>query len=532
MFNPINLLPAFYSFEIWDSDSTGILAGALFGLLSPKAQVTLRLPPQSLTIEQSYRMDLGLDLAGNPVVAEAGFGPGRWSLRGVHGVGPSGMGTGSMVAGPLSAGRASDGIGLIITRGLQKRTDLQNLFLAYADGNKERLAAGLRPYKLVFGIRGGPPSEFQNEEWWIMPMGMPTDERTAGRPHDWAFSVSFWALDRVSSVYTRPITIRSIKGLLADIQDAIAAVKRLTKVLDISRWPIVQSIRAGLLVVQQAAYAVQSLRTTVLKDVKTACGLLDQASTAISVVRNALNLSTLRADIKSEIHSSMNQLRVSLGLVDLHLRTNATSQAARPVTPAKMPVVPGKDLRRMAAAAYGDESKWTLIADANGLVFPWVAWPDAGGNLPASTLTPGIVRTPGSAVQPPSLAAQAVLVDDPVGTDIDPAGVVDANGHLGLVGGITNLKGALLRRLQTPRGYLPQHPDYGSLLASFLGCPFDVPTALAIRADVSRTLRQDPRVQSVSAVSVAPSAAGGVVVSATVQTVLGSFAISTPALIS
>ena len=529
---PMNLLPAFYSFEIWDSNSTGVLPGWAGDQGTMDAQVTLRLPPQSLTIEQPFRADLGMDLAGNVVAAEGGYGPGRWSLRGVHGVSQQGLSAAGMMV-PWSYGEARQGVGLFNTEGLSKRTDLQNLFLAYAARNKERLKANLAPYRMVVAIRGGPPSEFQNEEWWILPMGMPTDERTAGRPHDWAFSVSFMALNRVTSEYSRPPSIKSIKALIADIKSAIGSVLALVKAVTSAFASLVQDIRDGLSIVSSAINAVQSIQTAVLSDVRSACGLVDQASYQISSMRSLLNTSALRSDVKSQIHASLNQLRVSLGMVNVALRTNISALGSPSVLPPPMPVLSGMDLRRMAAATYGDESKWTLIADKNGMVFPWVAWPDSSGNYPASALIPGAVATLGTAVQGPSLAPGGIIVPDPIGTDIDPNGAVDANGHLALVGGLQNLENALARRLMTPRGYLPQHPDYGSLLSTFKGAAFDVPTLLAIRADVSRTLKQDPRVINVTSVSLTDSAqAGSVSVTANVQTVLGSLVVSTVALTS
>jgi phage baseplate assembly protein W len=87
--------------------------------------------------------------------------------------------------------------------------------------------------------------------------------------------------------------------------------------------------------------------------------------------------------------------------------------------------------------------------------------------------------------------------EDPIGTDLDPAGRVGV-----LVGGAANLAGALLRRLNCPRGYLPHRPGYGSLLHRFIGQPFDVATALAVRGEVERTLLEDDRLLRVVSMSV------------------------------
>ena len=87
-----------------------------------------------------------------------------------------------------------------------------------------------------------------------------------------------------------------------------------------------------------------------------------------------------------------------------------------------------------------------------------------------------------------------------IGTDLDPTGRLGA-----LVGGVENLVEALLRRLRCPRGYLPHQPEYGSLLHTFLGQPYDVATAIAVRAEVERTLLEDDRVHRVASLQVAAS---------------------------
>jgi len=529
---PINMETAFYTFEVWNSDGTQKVSGPELGLWD--SQVVMRLPPQSLSIEQPFRADMGVDLAGTPVVVEGGFGPGRWTLRGSHGVGQQGLKLTGLTAPQVGfTDDSTDTVGFFLTQGLAKRTDLRNLFLAYSTTNKTRLQSKLKPYRLVFAVRGGPPSDFQNEEWWILPMGLPTDDRSASKPHDWGFSITFWALGRVQSVYSRPVKTPTFKEIIAGIKEAIKAVVAAIKGISAVFNGWIQTVRDVLSIATQAVQALSTIRTTVVADIANVCGLLDQAAYTLSLAQNVWHTTSVNSGVKQQVQSSMNNLRQSLGEGLLYLRTNQTATQNPASLPQKLPVVQGQDIRRMAAATYGDESLWPLIADKNGLVFPWVAWPDSVGNMPTPSLLPGTVAAAGSMVQPPSLADQEVLVSDPVGRDIDPAGSVDATGHLALVGGLANLRNALVRRLQTPRGYLPHHPEYGSLLKTFTGSPMDVPTLLSMRADVSRTLMQDPRVLGVSAVTVnANPLNGSVLISATARTVLGSLSVSTPALTS
>ncbi len=137
-------------------------------------------------------------------------------------------------------------------------------------------------------------------------------------------------------------------------------------------------------------------------------------------------------------------------------------------------------------------------------------------------LTVATIPSPGSLLQTgdPFVVAGAstpgVGPADRVGRDLDPAGQV----HV-LVSGAQNLQNALLRRLQCPLGYLPQHPDYGSRVYSYLGTALDLPTVLSLRDEVGRTLLADPRVLGVETLTVDVDM-DVVVVSATLDTVLGS----------
>lgn len=109
---------------------------------------------------------------------------------------------------------------------------------------------------------------------------------------------------------------------------------------------------------------------------------------------------------------------------------------------------------------------------------------------------------------------------DLVGRDLDPLGKPGS-----MVGGVRNLQQALLRRVQCPRGYLPHHPDYGSLIFTYLGGPLDLATVLSLRDEVGRTLLADPRVIGIRTLSVDVDT-DVVTISAVLDTVLGAVDLS------
>lgn len=93
--------------------------------------------------------------------------------------------------------------------------------------------------------------------------------------------------------------------------------------------------------------------------------------------------------------------------------------------------------------------------------------------------------------------------------DFRPTGEVDlALGPRGLetVEGLANLEQALVLRLLVGQGELAAltHPRYGSRVRELLGEPLDGPNLELLRRHVRKALEQDPRVERVEQVSVAP----------------------------
>lgn len=494
---------AFYTFEIWKSDlSQKADYGDVVDLSSISA--TLRLAPQALTIETGYRADFGLDLNGDPVIAEAGFGPGRWTIRGNYGVGSQGLKT--------LANNSDQGM---ITLGLDNRLAILAVLQNYADTNAFNLTYGKPLLKLVFKVLSGGPSEFKNQVWWILPLGMPTDERSATRPLDWSYSMTFWALKRVDQQVSATdmlngLSLTSLMAIISQIKGDIQAIQQL---LNFSQWPIVQTIQGVITGVQSAVNSANNLVGMVNADFQGASDLLRSASFALtSLIGTVEATANLPAQAQQDLIQSLTYARVSIGQSLLSITANG-ELTSTPPAPAPIPVIPNRDLRMIAATVLGDASLWTTIAAQNDLVYPFVSWPAGGPAASPSGLIPGTVAAPGGLLTATPGASQAIL--DPAGMDLDPSG-----GDF-LVGGIQNIVNALNRRLNTPLGYLPQHPNYGSSLNKWLGEPLTVDNALAIRGEVSRVLLSDPRVTTITAITLETDGEQSVSVNAIAQTILG-----------
>ena len=504
---------AFYSFSIWDETLTAPL--------NDYTTVTLNRGPQSITVERGFRSDFGLDISGNPVVAEAGFGPGKWSLRGAWGVGKDGV---------KQSGLTADWQQGLVTEGVGKRLELERLFELYADINKARVAAKRPLAKLVFSALHGGPSEFKNEVWWILPMGMPTLERSISRPLDSNYSLSFWALQDVRSFlslndYMNGLSLHSLVDIIKGIADSIKSVLQTIRLAGNAFYQsitnVIQSVQ-GLINTAKGAISMAKV------DITLAASTLKSAAFMISSVTRAIHdTNNLPALAKQELGAAFRDMRIAIGKSLITLNTNGTLNPHGVPTPhAPVPVIPGRDLRQIAASVLGDASKWSDIASMNGLVYPFVSWPSSGSTSTSSGLIPGTVAMPGSVLSVPRDDAQ-VQPMDPAGLDLDPA--PSAARPTYLVGGVSNIVNALTRRLNTPKGYLPHHPNYGSMFKSLIGAPLSLDTVISIRQEVSRVLLSDSRVTKVTGVTVnADPTTGVIIVNATAQTILGpaSFAVT------
>lgn len=129
-------------------------------------------------------------------------------------------------------------------------------------------------------------------------------------------------------------------------------------------------------------------------------------------------------------------------------------------------------------------------------------------NNSSRVVSPGsiiLIPQPNSAVSVvKSDALNINEVDLILGTDLafdDSGDLTISNGDLAVVSGFPNLQQALQNRLETEKGELVYHPDYGNGLLAYLGTINGFPLVVFANKEITRTLLADPRVYSVSSIS-------------------------------
>lgn len=154
----------------------------------------------------------------------------------------------------------------------------------------------------------------------------------------------------------------------------------------------------------------------------------------------------------------------------------------------------GDTLQLIAAREMGDATQWQVLIDYNSLVPPYITDDQAQAG-------PGVILT-GAMILVPAPVPVATATTDPgavFGTDIklSDGQLATANGDFDLVSGRDNLRQAIANRIETDRGDLLMHQDYGSLHPRLIGA-VNGPTAGLLAAQYAKAAVQaDPRVQAV-----------------------------------
>lgn len=161
----------------------------------------------------------------------------------------------------------------------------------------------------------------------------------------------------------------------------------------------------------------------------------------------------------------------------------------------------GDDLQAVANRELGDENRWSELVWLNNLIYPYLTDnPDLV--TPNVILTGQLLKVPA----PKGVFTQEAETGQVYERDCQLHNkllVADENGDLAIVAGVDNLKQQLKHRIDTPRGQLRRHPEYGCLVWRLKGTVTGpVAGALGSR-HVRAALQADYRVSSVqSAVAV------------------------------
>ena len=155
----------------------------------------------------------------------------------------------------------------------------------------------------------------------------------------------------------------------------------------------------------------------------------------------------------------------------------------------------GDTLQAIAARELGDAAQWYTLIAINGLVSPYIT------DDPAQVKT-GVLLSGDSIMVPAPVALTSTTSDatQVFGTDVELRNglLSTANGDFSLVSGRANLHQALSNRLDTERGDLLWHRDYGSRHRELIGT-VNGPTAGLLAAQYAKAaLQADPRVRSIT----------------------------------
>lgn len=162
-------------------------------------------------------------------------------------------------------------------------------------------------------------------------------------------------------------------------------------------------------------------------------------------------------------------------------------------------VQPGDNIVQLASRLTGDPSRWPELVSLNRLTPPYVADVSGPGVLgPAS-----VIQFPLSGLPSPIPSEQLEALTYKRDMTTNRRGnLLLENREPRIEAGLTNLATALARRLRTPVGAHPFHPEYGSLLRSHLGKPADQVRLDLVALDARKALLRDPRVESVDVTAV------------------------------
>ncbi len=172
----------------------------------------------------------------------------------------------------------------------------------------------------------------------------------------------------------------------------------------------------------------------------------------------------------------------------------------------------GDTIHQVARRELGQADQWWILVRLNNLAYPYL-----DGRGPSTTprvlglgdtlLIPGNVRDP--AIREASVETTGpidqyaiLLGKDLTLGEAGELGVSKSSGDWKIQAGLPNLLQALTHRLQTRKGELAYHPEYGSNIEQYIGQPHDALMQAALRHEIRQTLLGDPRISAVQNVRI------------------------------
>lgn len=183
------------------------------------------------------------------------------------------------------------------------------------------------------------------------------------------------------------------------------------------------------------------------------------------------------------------------GFIPLSVSTHKTTTSALGLGPVKgvatFVLSAGQDLKSVAAAVFGDDSLWTILADMNGLTGVNQA-PNGSPLFPGYVVVIPLFKDKGL---PMPVGATELSPESIYGVDFKLTADGDlshSETDLNLTRGIPLLRQALTVRLLTAKGENGVFPNYG--LPNLVGEPTTGSTAGIISASVNAQVTSDPRI--------------------------------------
>lgn len=155
----------------------------------------------------------------------------------------------------------------------------------------------------------------------------------------------------------------------------------------------------------------------------------------------------------------------------------------------------GDTLQSIAARELGDASFWWRLIAYNDLIPPFIT-------DDSTQATTGVLLT-GSFIKVPAPVQNGAVTTDPdlvfeADVQLQDGDLVIENGDFAVVSGRDNLAQALKNVVETSRGELGFHPQYGSQVRRLIGA-VNGPTSALLAAEYAKAaVRSDSRIQNVT----------------------------------